>query len=273
MIKIKDIMIKDVIYYEPEIEDNLKTFCKKEKITYLPSLDLKKVYFLHYEAFKNKEIEGSLIISPDLNVFDESLLKLFQEGEHILFIFDQNLIVGIIHISDYNRVEVYKYLYELIANLERDLRKLLDLSELSNDDMGKFFKMHADKKDKNAGFYKKKYSKFKDDSDKFHEVGPFEFFELSDLVALCNNKKIVHIDPKVIELRRKVMHSRSGIKNKDYEQNYPIYDFTSFETFFNDVIILQVEFKRIHNRVKIHKYIARMEENKTRHSRLIKNKM
>lgn len=268
MIKIKDIMIKDVIYYETEIEDNLKTFCKKEKITYLPSLDLKKVYFLHHEELKNKEIEGNLIISPDLNVFNESLLKLFQEGEHILFIFDQNLIVGIIHISDYNHVEVYTYLYELIANLERDLRKLLDLSNLNNDDILEFFKKHADNK-----HYKEKCSVFEDYGNKFNEVGPFEFFDLSDLVALCNYEKIVKIDQRVIELRRKVMHSRSGIKNKDYEQNYPIYDFTSFETFFNDVIILQVEFKRIHNRVKIHKYIARMEENKTRHGRLIKNKM
>ena len=110
MIKIKDIMTKGAMYYDPEIEDKLKTYCNEKDITYLPSLDLKKVYFLHPEAFENKEIEESLKISPHLYIFDEVLLKRFQEGEHILFIFNQNLIVGIIHFSDYNRIEVYIYI-------------------------------------------------------------------------------------------------------------------------------------------------------------------
>ena len=251
MIKVKDIMTKDVMYYDPENEDKLKTYCKKEKITYLPSLDLKKVYFLSHEAFENKEIEKSLkVTTPHLYIFDEGLLKQFQEGEHILFIFNQNLIVGVIHFSDYNRVEVYTYLYELIANLERDLRKLLDLSKLGNRDMLEFFEKHADNK-----CYKEKCSEFKDYGDKFNEVGPFEFFDLSDLVALCGGKEIVRIDRKILELRNKVMHSRRGVMNIDYELDYLISNFNSFKTFFNDVIILHTEFKRIHNRVKIHEYI------------------
>jgi hypothetical protein len=68
---------------------------------------------------------------------------------------------------------------------------------------------------------------------------------------LCNDKEIVRIDQKILELRNKVMHSRSGVKNEDYEQDPFIYNFTSFETFFNEAIELQAEFRRIHNRVKI----------------------
>jgi hypothetical protein len=169
MIKIKDIMTKDVTYYDPEIEDKLKTYCKEKDITYLPNLDLKKVYFLYPEAFENKEIEESLKISPHLYVFDEVLLKRFQEGEHILFIFNQNLIVGIIHFSDYNRIEVYTYLYELIANLERDLRKLLFLNNLNNNDMLKFFETYANSDE----VYKEKFSKFKDYGNIFNKVWTF----------------------------------------------------------------------------------------------------
>ena len=47
------------------------------------------------------------------------------------------------------------------------------------------------------------------------------------------------------------MHSRSGVKNKDYEQDPLIYNFESFEDFFNEAIKLQAEFRKIHNRVKI----------------------
>jgi|AntAceMinimDraft_17_1070374.scaffolds.fasta_scaffold72449_2 hypothetical protein len=108
MINIKDIMTKDVMYYDPKIEDKLKTYCKEKDITYLPSLDLKKIYFLHSEAFENKEIEASLKILPHLYVFNEDLLKKFKKGKHILFIFNQKLIVGIIHFSDYNR---YRSIY------------------------------------------------------------------------------------------------------------------------------------------------------------------
>jgi len=247
MIKIKDIMTKDVMYYDSEIDDELKKYCREKDITYLPSLDLKKVYFLHPEVFENKEIKKSLKIAPQLYVFDEGLLKKFQRGKHILFIFKQKLIVGIIHFSDYNRIEVYTYLYELIANLERDLRKLLISMKFNNCDMLKFFKEHAD----GDKVYKEKYNKFKDYSDKFNKVGPFEFFDLSDLVALCEGKDILRIDHEIYELRNKVMHSRSGVNNKDYEQNPLIYNFESFKDFFSKAIILQVEFRKIHNRVKI----------------------
>ena len=249
MIKIQDIMTRDVVYYDRDrdIKDKLKTYCKNEHITYLPDLDLKKVYFLHNEAFENKEIEKSLKITPDLYIFDEDLLKQFQEGEHVLFVFDQDLIAGIIHFSDYNRIEVYTYLYELIANLERDLRKLLVLNNFTNNDMLDFFKKHADRNE----VYEKKFNHFKDYSTKFNKVGPFEFFDLSDLVALCDDKKIVRIDHDILELRNKVMHSRSGVKNKDYEQDPLLYNFESFKNFFNETLKLQTEFRRIHNRAKI----------------------
>ena len=247
MIKIKDIMTKDVMYYDSEIDDELKKYCREKDITYLPSLDLKKVYFLHSEVFEDKEIKKSLKIAPQLYVFDEGLLKQFQREKHILFIFKQKLIVGIIHFSDYNRIEVYTYLYELIANLERDLRKLLISMKFINDDMLKFFKEHADRDE----VYKEKYNKFKDSSNKLNKVGPFEFFDLSDLVAFCNGKRIVIIGHDILELRNKVMHSRSGVKNKDYEQDPFIYNIESFKDFFNEAITLQAEFKRIHNRLKI----------------------
>jgi len=116
-----------------------------------------------------------------------------------------------------------------------------------NDDMLKFFKEHADRDE----VYKEKYNKFKDSSNKLNKVGPFEFFDLSDLVAFCNGKRIVIIGHNILELRNKVMHSRSGVKNKDYEQDPLIYNFESFKDFFNEAITLQAEFKRIHNRLKI----------------------
>ena len=113
--------------------------------------------------------------------------------------------------------------------------------------MLKFFRKHADRDE----VYEKKFGEFKNFGNKFNKVGPFEFFDLSDLVALCDDKEIVRIDHQILELRNKVMHSRSGVKNEDYEQDPLIYDFTSFKTFFNEAIKLQAEFRRIQNRVKI----------------------
>ena len=34
-------MTKDVMYYDSEIDDELKKYCREKDITYLPSLDLK----------------------------------------------------------------------------------------------------------------------------------------------------------------------------------------------------------------------------------------
>lgn len=240
-------MTKEVTYYDPEIEDKLKTYCKEKDITYLPSLDLKRVYFVIDGKFTNIEIKESLKISPGLYAFDKDLLEKFENDDHILFVFDQNLLVGIIHFSDYNRVEIYTYLYELIANLERDLRKLLVLNGYDYNDMLEFFKKHVNRND----IYKEKFDKFKDYGNKFNKVGPFEFFDLADLVALCDNKGIAKVNHEILELRNKVMHSRSGIKIKDYEQDHLVYNFASFKSFFNVVIKLHEEFRRIHNRIKI----------------------
>ena len=247
MIKIQDIMTKDVVYYDQGIKDKLKRYCKDRAITYLPGLDLKNIYFLHNKVFEKQEIEKSLKVSPRLYCFNKALLKQFQKGEHILFVFDQDLIVGIIHFSDYNRAKVYTYLYELIANLERDLRKLLVLNNINNNDMLKFFKEHRNTDD----VYKEKYDKFKDYGNKFDKVGPFEFFDLSDLVSLCDDKDIVRIDHNILELRNKVMHSRSGIKIKVYEQDPIVYNFESFKNFFNEALKLHEEFRKVHNRLKL----------------------
>jgi len=247
MIKIRDIMTKDITYYDEDFEGRLKEYCIRKDISFLPDLDQKNTFFVKGDSFKSCEINERLKIYSDQYAFDESLVEKFNTDQNILFAYDQNVLVGIIHISDYNRTEVYTYLYQLIANLERHLRKLLELKNCTDKDMLKFFEVHSDN-----DYYKEQYNKYSNKlQDKSIQAGPFELFDLRDLVALCKSKKIIKIDERIPELRNRVMHSRSSITPKSYNEHVLVYNFESLKSFFDDVIKLLRELRRVTNLVRI----------------------
>jgi hypothetical protein len=247
MIKIKDIMTKDIMFYDPVIEDDLKKYCKNRDITFFPDFDFKNLYYLKENEFVKQKIEQNKKFDSDMDAFDEKLLSAFKEKNSVLFVFNGNSLEGVIHFSDYNNTAVFSYLYNLISELERDLRKLLGSKGWGNNYMVNFFCMH-----KNNEVYKRKYDIAKKYESKFNKVEPFQFFDLSDLIALCDSKKIIKLDNEVLkETRNTVMHSKNVVQNKDYESNPLIFNVTSFKHFLNSVIILRKASLKVRNRIKI----------------------
>jgi len=246
---IGDIMTSEVIFYDPDYENKLKEFCKERNITYLPSLECDdKCYKLEKDKFKELDINSYQKVSVNDYIFDDTILEKFRKN-HVLFVFDKNQLVGIIHFSDYNRNPVYVFLYQLILDFEKKLRNLLINSGLTNEDMIEFFnsKKNDDK------YYADKFKKYTEREKKkeMKQLKPFQVFYLEDLIALINHHKILKLSGKVRKVRNRIMHFVNPVKYRNYEKATLIYDFKSFEEFFKEVKIFFNQHKKVTNKLNL----------------------
>lgn len=231
--RIGEIMSANVLFYNPLKEEDLIRYCVSTNLSCLPDFEGKFFYFLNAGRFEKRIIEESYKVYPSIYIFERKLLEKFLNEFGLLFVFEENRLVGIIHYSDYNKVEVYTYLYKKIAEVERILRKLLVLSGLKNDDMIEFFKTKGVKNDE----YRKAYEEWSDElnKEKLKNVGQFELFNLSQIIALANKELKIGIKEDLNLFRNWIMHSRR------------IEDFRSFEKFFNYATYLEMEYKKLSN--------------------------
>ncbi len=125
-IKLNEISTKDIIYYIEEEETRCINFCKKRNISFLPHHSLSKIYKFNEDLgkFNILEIREEQKISENTNVFDYSLKDRFKQ-ENILFVYDNELLTGVVHFCDYNKNIVYIYLYTMLLEVERLIRVYL----------------------------------------------------------------------------------------------------------------------------------------------------
>jgi len=218
------IMTSDVVFYDDSFGADCAKFCQDRNITYLPSLDdFDKCYRFADNKFQEERIDESQKVSVDDDIFVKSVVEKF-EAHQVLFVFEKNELVGVVHFSDYNRNPVFIYIYSLLLEFEKGLRKLLIINGLGNKDMIEFFKDHQ----KNNDDFIEKFNHFSNleiEKD-MRELEPFQMFYLKDLFGLINSKKILKISESVNDdIRNIVMHARNPVKHKDFEIAGLIYNF------------------------------------------------
>jgi hypothetical protein len=236
-------MTDEILFYENAFEQDCKIFCQRRNITFLPSKkDPDLCYKLIGEEFKESQIETTQRVEAKCEIFDASVLAKF-EKHYILFVYENNRIIGAVHFCDYNRDPVFLNVYPLLLKFERKLRDLLTSSGLENADMLEFFKDHA----KDNPVYEKKFIDFNypKNRKKMSELEPFQMFNLIDLIALANSRIDLKIPENINNLRNTIMHSKNVVKHGNYEVANLIYDFNSFRNFFNSVKQVKVEMEQI----------------------------
>jgi hypothetical protein len=237
------IMTDEILFYDSAFEQDCKVFCQRRNITFLPSKkDCNVCYNLVGEEFRERQIEESQRVEAKSEIFDATVLGKFRK-HHVLFVYEKSEIVGVVHFCDYNRDPVFLNLYPLLLRFERKLRGLLTSSGLQDEDMLKFFEAHA----KDDPFYKDRFNRFRDSKieKKMKELEPFQMFDLKDLIALANSRKILKIPETINDVRNTIMHSKNVVKHRDYEVANLIYDFDSFQNFFNSVKQIKLKIKEI----------------------------
>lgn len=242
-----DIMTNEIFCYNHALDEVCKTFCKKRNITYLPS---KKHSYLCYkligDEFKEEKIGESQKVRVDDHIFDNSVLEKFKK-HHVLFVYREKKLKGVIHFSDYNRNPVFINIYALLIEFEKKIRELLISHDYNNNDMLEYFKNHQ----KNKHFKKKLNEHTKPSKQKeMEELEPFQTFYLIDLIRLVCSKKIIRIPESINDFRNAIMHRKNVVKYENFEKSTLIYSFKSFKEFFKSINSLKSEIETVSKKIR-----------------------
>ena len=243
-----DIQTSDILFYDESAKDRCYKLCADRNIDCLPSLDDPRAVYLRDDIlskFRAESLMEDRRVSADANIFDSQVVEKFRR-QPLLLVYQGNELSGVVHFTDYNQPQVSAYLYEMFFEYEKTLRALLIRSGLKNVDMVAYF---SDKKAKgdHAEFYETKINDyFKFGSQK--KLSQFEVFNLTDLIALTNHKRIIKLTDKT-KLRSMIMHANESINIQDPGAESFIYDFETFENFFRWCQEMFLDFKRVNNRL------------------------
>jgi len=242
---IQNIMTTDILYYDSEFKNQCYEFCVKRNIDCLPSIIKPDQFYLRQDKFKNfkrQTISEYRVIAQSEYIFNPILSNRF-EKQNILFVYDKNRLTGIVHFSDYNKGNVRVYLYSLLNEYERLLRKLLIVNYLRNDDMINYFKSLKDKhyEERLEGISLSKYD--------LSDFPDFEKFYFLELIQLLLYHKIIKLNQEVNKLRNSIMHAHELVHKKDNSVEDLIFSLDSFKIFFCLVGILLKDFKKVSNRL------------------------
>jgi hypothetical protein len=246
-----DIQTSDLLYYDPDLEETCLSFCRDRNIDCLPCLDDPLKFYQRTETgFREEQVTPDRKVQSRENIFDALLLERFRR-HHLLFVYADQELTGVVHFSDYNKPVVDAYLFGLLSSYERSLRKLLASNELTNEDMLAYFQWVADtttEKDQRGAYIRKRktFEKYRPQNEK---LPLFERFYLDDLIELVRHKELIEVSQQVADLRNQVMHAHELVHMHDANQEDYIYDFNSFEEFFNQVGALLQGYKRVNNRI------------------------
>jgi hypothetical protein len=127
MINFEQIMTRSVIFYDDEYESECLDFARSRNISLLP--DIADINYCHRfgkrtEAFKRQKINPSQMVHISDDVFQSRLKGVFQQFK-VVFVTEQQQIVGVVHFSDYNRQAVYKEVYDQLFLLEKGIKYIL----------------------------------------------------------------------------------------------------------------------------------------------------
>lgn len=249
-ITFSDIQTSDLLYYDPDIDQECVTFCKTRNIDCLPSINnSKEFYRITNEEFKKEAITPEICLKGNEFIFDEEMFSRFRKNP-LHFIYNNQGISGVVHFSDYNRPEVSTYLYALLSAYEKSLRNLLIQYGYNNQDMQNFFiyKINKEKKDTSTKrIYERNKSDFERNKQLIDSVPPFELFYLLDLIIFTRHMNIADLHQDINELRKSIMHTHILVHMENTNRSDYIYDFHSFEKFFKLVLILHQDYKKVNN--------------------------
>jgi len=255
LIHLSEIQTTDLIYYDRDFHAECLRFCACRDIDCLPSLTDPKKYFTKTgQDFEENDIPLEQIVDSRLSIFEPALLARIY-SKKLLFVTTDNILSGVVHFSDYNRPVVHTFLFNLLSEYERGLRRLFRFHGLINQSMVDYFQAkiettHGDEKN----HYRKKFKGYENHKAENEKLTPFECFYLTDLIELARHHSIIEVDLDTCELRNYVMHAHELIHLKDSTQeNDQIYTPESFKVFYNRVLVLMLEYKKVTNRIALFK--------------------
>lgn len=136
----KDIMQTKMLFYDKSSEAACFDICSYLKIDNLPAVNGKNFFELKGKKFSSKKFTRKNTISYNDRIFSaEAISKMLQNKHNVVFVFPDDVLMGLVHICDYNKNIVLQSIQDDILDFERMIRQLLDLSGYTNNHMIEHF--------------------------------------------------------------------------------------------------------------------------------------
>lgn len=259
----ENIMQSKILYYDKDAQEACIDICDYLQIDNMPALDGCHFYEKSDEVFIQKSIDANHRLAVHKNICDSDLLAKFKENKHnVMFAFDESVLQGIVHISDYNRDIVLQAIQDDILSFERKLRQLILLNAKKNIDMRAYFeyKVVNSKKDRDKSFYENKVKAYDNKVHEINSLGQFQLFDFSDIMDFASSSFSDKIHSfglyeskngaeELKKLRNLAMHGKNPV-SIDHETS--IFSLDSLKQLFDSLMILRKEYSAISLKIRQH---------------------
>ena len=263
----EDIMQANVLYYDQVAEAACFDICYHLKIDNMPGIDGLHYHELVKGKFEEKKIEAIHKVSVNDNLISHEVFEKFKSNRHnVLFVFEEAVLCGVVHISDYNRDIVLQKIQDDVLSFERKLRQLILLNGYSNDDMLKYYNYKLDRNTSRSkmDYYELRLKSYKKRKSEIDSLGPFQLFEFSDLMNFASSSfsKVIHkfgsyqfgnakknASDILRELRNLAMHGKNPIS---INRETSIYSLESLQSLSESLQVLRKEYSEISKKIRRH---------------------
>jgi hypothetical protein len=225
-----DIMERNVLYYDEQQQEACAHLCQTLKIDYLPALDGLNKYELKGNVFMCSAIDSSQWVDIEGAIFHHDVPALFQsQGHNVLFVRQHGTLIGVVHISDYNRPLVTETIQNWVFEFEHTLRRYLTAMGITDLEMAKFLKQ------------------IPLSDTRLH---PFQTFLLSHLMRFVREGHALPFSlskeecEEMRELRNGAMHGKDWVENLNW-----VYDNASLSILFNRIKALESKLQDLYSRL------------------------
>lgn len=247
MARIKEIMTREIVFFDEDFPEACTNFCKVRQIRVLPDLsDSTQCHVFAKNQFTARRIKAEQIVSPETNPFLPKLTEVFTKSK-ILFVHDYGTLVGVVHFCDYNKPAIYEAAYEKLYQLERGLLSLVEQDDQLT--IGDLPPHHRDEWPVER--YPESLKAFH-----FHERGA----TLWETLKLVKKHHLLPLQDRDInrinKVRRIVAHSHTIVKRMSRSRALPQYDIRTFQSFMLGMEQIEKTIRQINNRL----YLNLMEQ-------------
>lgn len=257
------IATKRLFYFDKDLNVTCTRICRQLNIEVFPSYDGQTFFkfdgangtWTEMETTQEQKIDSEVKIFSSKESSEESthsdILKKFDNStSQILFVFEQNIFLGIVHFTDYAKKVVYQDLYKNYFEFEKKLRELLIIKGYKTDSFKDYFQFKADKYPRDKDFYIQKKNVLESENENY----PLDNLLITDLLEFCyssyHKKKqaILNIGDyektTIGKLRNIVMHNKDNTGSTSSSMPH------NFSTFKKDFFIPVQTFKKIFMELK-----------------------
>ena len=221
---ISRIYVKDLFFFESTPEKDLIRDCKNWGISYVPSTNRKEVYKFQNGSFKKHPLTDDLVCNPYDLLFSDHTLDKFESGNHdeVLFVIEEGLIKGVVHIIDYNTEFIYLETFKLLHHFEKNLRAYLTSKGETNDSFLDWLRLESSSNNYLKSLYgrycPKDQIKLAECTKRRRESKPFQTFYLSQILDFaCSmghfNFQYEGVGSRINDIRNWVAHSKDITTN------------------------------------------------------------